>query len=197
VRAFAFLALTSCSFQHGSLSRDDAPPPSNDALIDAAVDAQLDAMPDAGPILGSCNPSGLTCIGGTATAMTCNNGCWVKCTMSSAVTRPMANAFCTSWGGKLAPIRSQADNDCVAVTLFPSQASWIGLEQDPLATTVGGGWTNNSDAVALTFTNWDAGQPNDADGTESGQEQCAFMPTNGTWHDNDCLGTSFRFSCRR
>ena len=83
-------------------------------------------------------------------------------------------------------------------TLFPQQASWIGLLQSPIANTVDGGWSINGDDMALTFTNWDAGQPNDANGSENGAEQCAFMTTDGKWQDSDCTSTSLvRFSCRR
>jgi hypothetical protein len=196
------VAIAGCGFPHGTLSRDDAPIVADDdapRMIDAAIDAAADASIDAAPNLGSCNTTALTCLGGTPVAVTCNAGCWVRCQQSTPVANePAAAAACAAWGGKLAPIRSQQDNDCVAITLFPSQSSWIGYEQDAAATMKGTGWSWNHDGVASSYTNWSSGQPNDNDGTENGEEQCAYMPTNGTWQDVACSDAStYRFSCRR
>jgi hypothetical protein len=199
VRAFVLFGwvAAACNFSHGSLAKDagddDAP------RIDAPTDGALDAAVDAAPDLGSCNTTGFTCVGGTPVAVTCNGACWLKCQQSTPVANePAAAAACAAWGGKLAPIRDLADNNCVAVTLFPAQASWIGFEQASTATVKTDEWSWNSDGVAPTFTNWSVGQPNDLDGTEDGQEQCAFMPTNGTWQDVECAHTAlYRLSCRR
>ena len=200
MRAFAFsaLAIAGCGFSHGALSRD-ASGDDDGPMIDAAIDASVDAAPDAAPDLGSCNTTALTCLGGTPVAVTCNGGCWVKCQQGVPVAnQATASAQCAAWGGKLAPIRVQADNDCVATTLFLGQASWIGFEQNATATTKTAGWTWNNDGIAEAYTNWSGGQPNDNDGTENGEEQCAYMPTVGTWQDIPCGdGGLFRFSCRR
>jgi hypothetical protein len=199
------LAVAACGFPHGSLSsRSDAPAGDDDAPIvhdDAAIDAVPDARPDA-TVTSTCSASGLTCLNGSVSAVSCNGACWVKCTIGGTagapVTEPQAAALCDGWGGKLAPIRNASDQACVATTLFPSQASWIGFEQDVNATTLLGGWTWNSDGVAPSYTSWDTnGQPDDQNGSENGQEQCAFMPTTGLWHDTDCFGTLYRFSCRK
>lgn len=105
---------------------------------------------------------------------------------------------CADWGGEVAPIRNAADQACVQQMLFPQQASWIGLLQSPFATAVGDGWSVNGDNVALTYTNWDTGQPNDANNVENGAEQCGFMTAEGKWQDTDCSSTALlRFSCRR
>ncbi|HUS31764.1 MAG TPA: C-type lectin domain-containing protein [Kofleriaceae bacterium] len=206
MRAFVVfgLALAGCSFQHGSLSRDDAPVSGDDdaPMIDAAIDARPDARPDA-TVTPTCSPTGLVCLAGIASAMTCNGACWVKCTIDGTsgtpVTEATAGQLCANWGGKLAPIRNAMDQACVATTLFPGQASWIGFEQAPATTTVAGGWSWNGDNVTPTYTNWDTAgnQPDDQNGSENGQEQCAFMPTTGLWHDTDCFGTLYRFSCRK
>lgn len=194
---FFGLAATSCSFSHGSLAKDAPVTGDDDAPV--MIDAAIDAAPDAAPDLGSCNTTGFTCIGGTPVAVTCNGACWLKCQQSTPVaSEAAASAACLAWGGKLAPIREQADNDCVAVTLFPAQASWIGYEQAATATMKTTEWSWNGDGVATNYVNWSVGQPNDLDGAEDGQEQCAFMPTNGTWQDVACSDAGlFRLSCRR
>lgn len=195
MRALTFVGLiAACSFTHGSLAHDDAHI-GDGARTDGTTDGAIDASPDA----QGCTTAGLTCTNGTAIAVMCNGACWVKCTQATSLAnQAVASNACTAWGGKLAPLRSQADNDCVAVTLFPSQSSWIGFEQDSSATTKSGGWSWNGDGVTPTYTNWSSGQPNDLDGTEDGQEQCAYMPTTGTWQDTSCMDpNSFRFSCRR
>jgi hypothetical protein len=175
---------------------DDAP-----VMDDAAIDAAPDAHPDA-TVTASCSATGLTCLNGSTSAVTCNGACWVKCTYDATsgtpVTEPQASALCSAWGGKLAPIRDANDQACVGTTLFSSQASWIGFEQSVNASSLTGGWSWNSDGVTPTYTHWDTnGQPDDNNGSENGQEQCAFMPTTGVWHDTDCFGTLYRFSCRK
>ena len=165
---------------------DSAPPPPADTMIDA-------------PPGVTCSTSGLTCAGQTMAAI-CNGTCWVKCTSAAPIAgQLMADIACTAWGGKLAPIRSAADQQCVVGVLFPDQAHWIGLEQSSIATTVATDWTWNGDGVAITFTGWGNGQPNDLNGNENDHaEQCAFINNVGDWHDEDCgNGGLYRFSCRK
>jgi hypothetical protein len=197
VRAFVLSVvwIAGCGFPHGSLSRGDAPPP-GDGDIDAELDA-IDGPPDADTNV--CSTVGLSCPGGMVAMAACNGACWVKCTLPGMITQPMAASACTAWAGKLAPVRTLADQNCVAVTLFPTQASWIGFEQANNAATVSAGWSWNSDGVTSSYTNWDTAgnQPDDANNNENGAEQCAFLPTTGLWHDADCGGGLYRFSCRR
>jgi len=189
--------VAACGFEHGTLLFD-APGQSGDGphAGDAPTDTTnvtIDAPPE-------CSSSGLVCAG-VPSAVMCNGACWVKCTqIGVAVPNQGAAALsCASWGGKLAPIRDQGDQDCVAQMLFPGQSHWIGFEQSSTATSLTAGWTWNSDGIAPTYTHWGAGQPNDTDGDETDHsEQCATMNTAGDWHDTPCDdNNSYRFSCRK
>ena len=196
------MIVTACGFEHGAPARRDAPPAIDDADIDAPdaapnmIDAMVDAQP---PNPVTCNPTGLPCVG-TATAIACNGGCWVKCVSAGPITNQFAAATaCTTWGGKLAPLKSTSDHTCAVMTIFSGQAFWIGLEQASTATQVDTQWTWNSDGVAITFDAWGMGQPNDLNGNENDHaEQCAFINTDGDWHDEACTnGGLYRFLCRR
>jgi len=196
-----------CSFGHGTgIDRTDAESEDTGSNQDADVDApdsmmtMIDAaMMSDGPTAGVCNTAGLVCAGTTYATM-CNGACWVRCTSNVAIAnQPAAVTACTTWGGKLAPIRNQADHDCVVQTLFPGYAHWIGFEQASIATSVSTGWSWNSDGVTPTYFHWGSGQPNDLDANETDHaEQCAFINTAGDWHDDLCSSNGlYRFSCRR
>ena len=134
-----------------------------------------------------CSTQGLTC-SGSAMAQECNNRCLVSC--SDAVNETTAAMRCSQWHGKLAPLRDAASNHCIRDTVFMTGDVWIGLEQSATATMVDTNWSWNSDGLALTFTAWTTGQPDDMDMTENGQEQCAFMPNaTETWSDTSCTRT--------
>jgi hypothetical protein len=79
---------------------------------------------------------------------------------------------CARMGGRLAVVRSQADNDFLA-GLSRSHV-WLG------ATDAGrkGTW-RWVDGTALSYSNWEAGEPNDADGWED----CLMMTKYGKWND--------------
>jgi len=197
VRTVVLLVVVcACGFEHGAISHDSQidTGSGSGSNIDAAVDAPADAK----ITNATCDTSGLTCAG-TTVALMCNGACWVKCTQTVAVPSQLAaSGACNGWGGELAPIRDANDQACVSQMLFPSQASWTGFEQSITSTTLSGGWSWNSDGVVPTFVNWDPGQPNDFNGVENGQEQCAYMTTSGGWQDTDCFSAaSYRFSCRR
>jgi hypothetical protein len=185
------IALAGCGFRHGVVSdaTHDSPP-------DVAIDARIDAAPDAPPDAVTCPTLAVACPAGITTMVICNNACWASCTAQGD--EPTASAACTAWGGRLAPLQTQADQDCVHLTVFPGAASWIGFEQSAGATTLTGGWTWNSDGITPSFTNWSGGQPNDgADGVENGEEQCAYMSNpSGAWQDTACSTLLFNFSCR-
>jgi hypothetical protein len=209
-RACWLLFVAACKFTHGEGHQGDAlvvPIDSDEpdgmtqmtdgSMADAAM-VIADAPTD-GPIVSTCGTANFTCAG-SAVAINCNGGCWIKCTQGAPIANQAAAATaCANWGGKLAPLRTQADENCVAQTLFPSQAHWIGLEQAGNASSVAGSWTWNSDGMALSFTGWGTGQPNDINGNENDHaEQCAFMNTSGDWHDTPCSdGGLYRFSCRQ
>lgn len=201
MRSLAVVVVAACSFQPGAFegSRDAAGGSTvADAPRDTNTTTPIDAMTSPQPDAYVCSTAGLACVG-TVVATMCNGGCWVRCTSTFAVPNQFAAGLaCANWGGKLAPIRNAGDQACVSQTLFPAQASWIGLQQDPLADELDEGWSNNGDGVAVANPSWDGGQPNDANGSENAVENCAFMNTGGNWHDTSCFdGGLFRFSCRR
>ena len=189
------LLVTACGFEPGK-AVEDAPKAPGDMAADAAGNgSQIDGSTvDPAP----CVTTGLACAG-SVVAMPCNGACWIACTSSVAI--PSQNAAanaCAAWGGKLAPLRTLADHQCVVSTLFPNYAHWIGLEQSNNATSVAAGWTWNGDGIAITFEAWGAGQPDDQNANENGTEQCAFIGTTGDWHDEQCGSNGlYRFSCRR
>jgi len=190
VRIAWLVAVVGCSFRPGAGVGDASEV--TDGAGDGAADGSLDGSPaDAGPPDAfACAATGLTCAG-PATAVTCNGGCWSSC--SGAATETVAAAACVAWGGHLAPVHSQGNQDCVALTLFPNQASWIGFHQ-AASGQVGENWSW-SDGTSSSFTSWSTGQPSDGDGVEDGTEQCAYMSTSTRWQDAACTG-SYKFSCR-
>lgn len=189
MRLYVFVVVAACRFEPGVVPDADGTMP-----IDM-MGSGSDAKP---PIDGgsSCTTTGLTCTGGTVKAMVCNNACWASCEDNQAVTQPAASTACTAWGGKLAPLHDATDAACVEM-LLPGEQSWIGLQQSATAPNPNSAWTWNSDLVAITYTNWEMNQPDDANGSENGQEQCAMRNTIGEWHDVPCDNTLLRFSCRK
>ena len=149
---------------------------------DGAIDGALDAA------LAPCPP--LLC-GAAATAMSCNGRCFTHC--SEIVFETEAVSRCNAWGGTVAAVHSQADNDCVAL-VAPTQ-SWIGYTQSGGAL-LAANWTW-LDGQVSAYTNWDVNEPQDADGIENGQEQCALINPGGTWVDTGCNITPAEIACSR
>jgi hypothetical protein len=192
VRALWVVIVVGCRFSDGVVPGDGA---RHDGV---PLDAPAEAMPDA--FVFQCSTATLDCPNPFLTQLiqSCNGACWVSCQSNDAIADEATAAMkCANWGGELAPLRDVNDQACVHQGLFDQQASWIGFVQDPLATMKAAGWSWNSDGQTPGFTQWAGGQPNDADGTESGQEQCAVMSTGGDWQDVPCTGQTYaRFSCR-
>ena len=163
----------------------DASPPPPDAAIDAAP-----PPPDAMPL--ACSTAGLTCNGGTVTMFSCGGNCWVRC--STSVLRDTARAACEAWHGALGQIDDATENGCVTAKL-PTPA-WLGLIQSDNATTPAMGWTWNG-ATPVVYTHWQqGGKPDDADGNENREEQCASISPDSTWDDNAC-NSPIDFVCER
>ena len=183
---------------------DATKPPVTDDGGDGDSGSVQDAPSDADKVFmdaPECSTAGFACNGASVHVVnkaTCNNGCWVSCTSDLAVLmQTTAEQACKAWGGHLAPLRTFDDQVCVGAVLFPQQASWIGYTQAAGAPSVGAQWSWNGDGVTSAYVHWSPGQPNDADGNESGFEQCAMMTTNGEWQDVMCSGTQlYRYSCR-
>ena len=157
------------------------------ALVDAAlVDAALIDAPWV-----ACPPSDIECTGVSST-FSCGGHCWTRC--ADTVTLATAGTRCTTWGGYLGEIDDQAENDCVAAAI-PSVATWFGMQQLSFATDPDVGWTWNGDLDPPAYVHWTAGQPDDGDGNESANEQCAYFGATGTWDDSPS-GSLFAFTCR-
>jgi hypothetical protein len=161
-------------------SGDDASPPADDA---PPIDA---------PALCSTQP--ITCSAPVVTS--CGGTCWVAC--PDAVTESVASARCTAWGGRLARLTSTARDACIRSTVAPAGDLWIGLEQRT-EDQVLEGWSWNSDNVAPPFFNFDnsgsGNQPDDRDGVENSEENCAAIANGRSkWNDTAC-GGSRAFAC--
>ena len=136
-------------------------------LVDAAVDARPCELPP-------------DCTSGRA--YVCNGTCYALCYVDK--TRAAAAVSCTEWGGCLATLADANQNNCAA-SMLTSEDVWVGATQDNAATTTTGGWSW-CDGSALSYTAWMNGMPDDAEGVETGQEQCAALTNAGNWIDRAC-----------
>jgi hypothetical protein len=100
---------------------------------------------------------------------------------------------CTGWLGALGQIDDAAEQACVDAHV--AGAAWIGLLQPETAATPEAGWTWNA-VNPLAYTHWQPGVPDDDDGVESRQEQCAKLQSDGLWDDVTC-GSQVAFLCER
>jgi len=175
----------------GACTVHDAPEPDAMVPVDAAeIDAApIDAPPDAPPL--ACTTTGLTC-GGTATTFMCGGHCWVHC--PTGATWPAASQACTGWLGALGEIDDPTEQSCVEARV--NAATWIGLRQNDAATAPAQGWTWNTPATPVVYTHWQSGVPDDRDGRENHDEQCAKIQTDGTWDDVTCSAMT-GFLCER
>ena len=154
----------------------DAPTsPTDDAT--AIVDAAVDDAPDAQQI--ACGP--VNC-NGPVRFMVCNGRCITICEDVSS--QGFARQQCMFWGGNSMTLRDAADTAC-ALSLGAMSSAWIGFEQISPASGPATNWVWGSGAPT-TYTNWAMQEPQDLDGTENNEEQCALMSTNGTWVDTAC-----------
>jgi len=188
-------ALTGCDRLFGFDEPVPIPPDQIDAAgsDDAPADAPpVDAPPDTAAL---CSTKNITC--STPVVTSCGGTCWVSC--PDAVTESVASSRCTAWGGKLARLTSNARDACIRSTVAPTGDLWIGLEQEPGEAQLLDGWSWNSDHVNPPFFNFDnqgsGNQPDDADGVENGQENCAAIAAGRSkWNDTAC-GGSRAFAC--
>jgi hypothetical protein len=161
----------------------------NDAAMpDADIDAAIDARPDAAPLV--CEVNGLAC-NGTPTTFQCGSHCWVHC--PSGATWSTASTACTGWMGALGQIDNMLEQTCV--TMYVSGSNWIGLRQLDTATMRDRDWYWNNPNVAVDFTHWDSGKPDDGDGRENHAEQCGKLDGT-TWDDASCSQIN-GFLCER
>jgi hypothetical protein len=152
---------------HDGAPRDDARP--TDAR---PSDAGIDSPPLA------CTAANLPCAS-TALVMPCGSTCFAACLDTGP--QPAGAAQCAAWPGALARIDSTANQNCANNI---ANDAWIGLVQDPQATTPLDGWRWTVGG-AMTYVNWGPSDPDDQDDIEDGTEQCAISSV-GTWIDEPC-----------
>jgi len=86
-----------------------------------------------------------------------------------------AEAAAVSMGGHLVAVNSQAENDFLINTFGSQHSLWIGFLRNGPGTT-DFAWTNGD---AVTYTNWNGGEPNNC----CGGEAYTHTYTSGTWND--------------
>jgi len=177
--------IAACSFKSpGVSSSEDAQPD------DAAIDAD--------PFV--CNPPGALCPGDVPLVrLSCGapTECWVGCVGGAAQTQAQAAAFCASLGMKMGMLDSATDDTCVRTGGVAGGAILLGMTQLADQTTADAGWVQDGDNMPVQVPRWSSGQPNDADGSESNEEQCAYASNpSGLWQDTPCSGTYTRWICR-
>ena len=113
---------------------------------------------------------------------------------TTAMTWSAALADCAAWGGSLAGISSQAEQDF----LFAHKSNnncWIGFNDIQAEGTFA--WVNGETS---SYTHWLAGEPNNNGGNEDcGQFAGGYAKppsTVGFWNDANCSGTAC-FYCER
>jgi hypothetical protein len=140
---------------------------------DGAVDATVDARPP-------CEVPTTTC--SDAAVFQCGGHCYLSC--RDNFNADDAAGFCENSGMSLPIIDNTNTNDCVAAATR-NFTSWTGLRQPDTATSTAEGW-RWPDGSEPSFAAWGAGEPNDADGIEDGDEQCMGMDIDAIWRDRPC-----------
>jgi len=164
-----------------------------DGGLDAALD---DAPPDAPP--RACEATGLTCTG-AVTVKSCTNAagrtCWASC--NQELTYDQAKARCTAWGGKLGPFITAEDDVCFESVRISGQKMWTALRQLNGQASVATGWNWNENPATPATVIWATGEPNDGNGSENNDEQCAYQSANNAdnkAYDKPC-SEPYRFAC--
>lgn len=105
---------------------------------------------------------------------TCDTGYWF---CDSLLDWADAEAECVAIGGYLVSINTEEEQTFV-YTIIASGDPWIGMQDIVEGTWI---WSDET-PLAGSYTNWNAGEPNN-----SGGEDCAQMyGANGFWSDADC-----------
>ncbi len=112
-----------------------------------------------------------------------NNTCSLYFINPQFMTGPQAQAYAQSFGANLISVQSASENADLVQALsnqgFSSNVIWIGYSD---AVTEGSYvWY---DGAPLSYSNWAAGEPNDAGGVED----CTQIYPDGSWNDLNCSG---------
>ena len=97
-----------------------------------------------------------------------------------------ADLHCKQYGGELVSISNQSENNFVSG--FFSGNIWTGLNQNCNSGSFSepSGGFEWSDGSALSYTNWNGGEPNDHPNNNiNNQEDYVEMRNNGTWNDHN------------
>lgn len=158
----------------------DAPPPPIDGRPDARpIDARPpDAMVDAGFTIADCPPSYDRTIAGNPTSR--------YRYIATATTFAAQHADCNddhAFWTHLVALDSMAE--AMAIGQYnPSSYSYVGAVQMPGQTATNTGWfVFTGTPVTTGWSPQSGGQPDDGDGTESGQEGLAVVASTGNMHD--------------
>lgn len=104
-----------------------------------------------------------------------HNGSKYYCSENNA-TWPVANNACISAGGHLVVINDASENEFIRSRIMSSNA-WIGLTDEAFEGTFE--WVTGE---AVSYTHWDAGQPNNYNGNE---DYTRILQSNGKWTDRN------------
>ncbi len=212
-RVWPLVLAGACSFTPGQIAGGG---PSEAGVVDApgdgiVTDGQIDAMTGC----GSCddgNPctedecTGTTCsstpfalpVGCGAGALFSCTGlptCYARC--PSIVDWNNGEARCFLWDGNLATVTTDEIATCVGTAVSGARV-WIGYRQlsgPQYEPSLGWGWISGTFNL---YTNWIAGQPNNATDEMSEGQDCAFSEgTAGEWYDHECNAVDYAFVCER
>jgi hypothetical protein len=112
---------------------------------------------------------------------------------------------CTGIGAQTAIASIDDPVEHLFLAQLSTNDAWIGLTQDPAATTPDGGWrwADGSTTYALPpvrgVAPWDTNEPNDLDNTENHQEDCGVLlaMTRGDHFDDRACDAMLPFLCER
>ena len=145
--------------------------------------------------------------GGDAGAIACYNGSFGTHTYAfcdALVDWATAQAECERRGMRLARVDDNLENNWIQQTanfsasMMRREGLWLGgfeptIDGDWHWTDGAAFWSGDSNGMAVggLFTNWEKGEPNNANGPEA----CLSMPLNGTtWFDWQCTSAQY-FVC--
>ena len=100
---------------------------------------------------------------------------------------------CAQHGAVPACIGSEEENDFAAALLGRSDWAFLGLYQSDTGGGADEGWARCVAGAAPGFTNWAAGQPNDA----FGPEDCAVLTGRGEWWGVQCEPSAMSWTAPR
>jgi gliding motility-associated-like protein len=109
----------------------------------------------------------------------CNNDCSMYFLNPDPHSGSSAQAYAQTLGANLISVQSAAENSCIMNELNrlgQSGVIWIGFNDEAVEGTFV--WY---DQAPVTYTNWNAGEPNNA-----GNENCTQIYPDGLWNDLDC-----------